>query len=254
MEPLSIDELEPARNLLRAGLPQTLHLLSCLEEPRSGWEFWVDSPKEPKLLLIRRGEWLSVHAADALVFEHHLEGLLPFAVPEGEEKGFLKFSALLPHLARKVKGLWGSLRESPCYLYALTAQNFRHYHLGGIGPLRVEDAPLIARNWVHGDDVDYCRSRIASGPGFGLRKGGGLISWMLTHEDGSMGMLHTLEQWRRRGYGRGVASALAKRIMEEGKRPFCFVLQDNEPSVRLFESLGFQRVTECFWLLTKPKV
>ncbi len=254
MELLSIDEIEAARRLLRAHLPETIHLLSCLEWPRRKWEFWVDSRKEPQVLLIRREEWLSVFAADALLFEAHLGELPPFAVPEGEEKGLLKFSALLPHLARPVKSLWGSLRESPCYLFALTAQNFRHHDLDGIGPLRVEDAPLIARNWTHGDDVEYCRSRIASGPGFGLRKWGRLIAWMLTHEDGSMGILHTLEGWRRRGYGRGVASALTEKIIEEGKRPFCFVLQDNEPSVRLFESLGFQRVAECFWLVTKPKV
>ena len=55
-----------------------------------------------------------------------------------------------------------------------------------------------------------------------------------------MGMLHTLHDFRRRGYAALVVRALASKIIQDGAVPFCHIVEGNTSSLALFRSLGFE--------------
>ena len=53
-------------------------------------------------------------------------------------------------------------------------------------------------------------------------------------------MLHTLHDFRRRGYAALVVRALASKIIQDGALPFCHIVEGNTSSLALFRSLGFE--------------
>jgi predicted GNAT family acetyltransferase len=60
-----------------------------------------------------------------------------------------------------------------------------------------------------------------------------------------MGMLHTLQEFRRRGYAAVVVRALASKIIQDGAQPFCHIVEGNSSSLALFRSLGFDEPQPC---------
>ncbi len=51
--------------------------------------------------------------------------------------------------------------------------------------------------------------------------------------------VNTLSQYRRKGWGRSVVSALCNHVIESGRTPLYVVAEENGPSIHLAESLGF---------------
>jgi len=52
-------------------------------------------------------------------------------------------------------------------------------------------------------------------------------------------MLHTLKDFRRRGYAAMVVRSLSSKIIQDGSVPFCHIVEGNSSSLALFFSLGF---------------
>ena len=83
-------------------------------------------------------------------------------------------------------------------------------------------------------------------------------AWILEYDNGSIGMLHTRDDARRRGYGRAVARSLAAELAAahargaRGAPPFCFVAEDNSASRHLFEGLGFAARGTVAWVRFPP--
>lgn len=62
---------------------------------------------------------------------------------------------------------------------------------------------------------------------------------------GELYAIYVLQRYQRRGFGRGLASAVVNRLRQDG---FCsmlvWVLQDNRPACRFYEVLGGKKVKE----------
>jgi predicted GNAT family acetyltransferase len=71
------------------------------------------------------------------------------------------------------------------------------------------------------------------------------VSWVLRTAYGSIGMLHTLKDFRRRGYAAIVVRGLASRIIQDGGVPFCHIVEGNSSSLALFRGLGFEEPYPC---------
>ncbi len=134
-----------------------------------------------------------------------------------------------------------------CWLYELKASPPPPVRGVRVEPLVARDAATIAALWPHGRRVDYVRARIRAWPSCAVRHGGRLVAWGLTHDDGSMGFLHVLDEWRGRGFARAITAALSRRLLELGVRPHLYIMQDNLASITLTESCGFCRVGEYVW-------
>jgi len=67
------------------------------------------------------------------------------------------------------------------------------------------------------------------------------VSWLLVYQHAALGLLYTLPQHRRKGYGKLLVCMMARTLLERGHPVYCFVEEENDASFKLFTSLGFQR-------------
>jgi len=68
-----------------------------------------------------------------------------------------------------------------------------------------------------------------------------LIAWGITQDDGAIGFLYVLPEYRRRGYAQDVLIDLIKKVSDENKIPFVHIEEENEKSMRLAVKLGFEK-------------
>lgn len=68
-------------------------------------------------------------------------------------------------------------------------------------------------------------------------------------EEGSIGILEVLDEYRGRGFGSALEKFMVNRILEKGQTPFAQISVDNQVSMDLQRKLGFEISTErVYWL------
>lgn len=77
------------------------------------------------------------------------------------------------------------------------------------------------------------------GYGVFLKSNGALVAWTVRNLLG-LGILQTLDTYKRRGYGSLITKVLSKEIGTEGLDPMGSVLKSNISSQRMFKSIGFE--------------
>src|SRR5207245_8904536 len=60
-------------------------------------------------------------------------------------------------------------------------------------------------------------------------------------------MVHVLESHRRKGLAKAVVAAVSRELLQSGKVPALHAYVDNEASLALFPTLGFQKVRIQVW-------
>jgi ribosomal protein S18 acetylase RimI-like enzyme len=116
--------------------------------------------------------------------------------------------------------------------------------------LKVDDAEHIYlnSNYKIYSSVDYIREQIKQGIGSAYRHEQTLAGWVLTHDDGALGMLHVLSSYRRRGVGRTLVGDLVRKVREVGLIPYTYVEPSNLASMELVKSLGFIPDKPIHWV------
>lgn len=105
-----------------------------------------------------------------------------------------------------------------------------------ICPLPQEYIDLAAT--VYHDEDGYIRSRVEAHALYGLFDGGALAGFAGFHGEGSMGMLEIFPEYRRCGYAMQLESFLIGTALDEGRVPYCHVIDGNEASLRLQRKMG----------------
>ena len=75
------------------------------------------------------------------------------------------------------------------------------------------------------------------------------VAWVLTHLDGSLGMLYTSPLHRRKGLGRQVVQEHLARFAEKDSRAFAYVSTENEASEALWRGLGWESWEVGWWIV-----
>lgn len=102
-------------------------------------------------------------------------------------------------------------------------------------------------NYKTFSSVEYIREQIEQGPGSAYRIGEILAGWVLTHDDGAMGMLHVLDIYRRQGIAKSLVIDLVRKIRVLGLKPYTYVEPSNTASMELVKSLGFIPDKSIHW-------
>eukprot|EP00743_Colponemidia_sp_Colp-15_P012145 GILK01013722.1.p1 GENE.GILK01013722.1~~GILK01013722.1.p1 ORF type:complete len:302 (+),score=20.00 GILK01013722.1:50-907(+) len=110
-----------------------------------------------------------------------------------------------------------------------------------LGPLTVDVASEVNRHWKYADtySLDTIRRYIQHHPTCGVFIEGHLAAWALCQQDGAIGMVHTKEQYRRRGLAKLAVLSLCRDIVKLGIQPWAMIVQSNTASQKLFEELNF---------------
>jgi len=109
-----------------------------------------------------------------------------------------------------------------------------------IRKLGVEHADTISCHYHEYVDQGYIMSRLERGELYGGFLGDVLCGFIGTHEEGTIGLLKVLEQYRRRGFGAELECFMINLIVDKGQTPFAQVSIDNTVSIKLQKKLGFQ--------------
>ncbi|WP_026881521.1 GNAT family N-acetyltransferase [Clostridium akagii] len=119
----------------------------------------------------------------------------------------------------------------------------------GVSKLTVSDAEFIYENSDYKDFIStkYIIERIADGESSCIRYGDIPIAWGITQDDGAIGFLHVLPEYRNMGYAKDVMIDLIKKIRDKKKIPFGHIEEKNEKSMRLALSLGFEKDKVVSW-------
>lgn len=119
--------------------------------------------------------------------------------------------------------------------------------------LSKDEAEYIYRNYDYKmyTSVDYIRDRIANGIAIGIEEEDKLVAWIITQDDGAMGFLTVLPDYRRKGYGYELTTAMIKRVRAAGDLPFVHIEETNEKSMFLAMKMGYVKDSLVQWIKLK---
>jgi len=118
-----------------------------------------------------------------------------------------------------------------------------------VSELKVSDAEILYNNSEYKDfiSIEYIAERIINGVNSCVRHMDKLIAWGITQDDGAIGFLHVLPEYRRMGYARDVMIDLINKVRIGNKIPFVHIEEVNKKSMRLATGLGFKKDKIVSW-------
>lgn len=122
-----------------------------------------------------------------------------------------------------------------------------------VNMLHVNDAQFMFDHYAYKDfaSVRYISERIEKGVSIGMFKNNKLIGWIMTHDDGAMGFLNVLEEYRSKGYAMALSVSLIKMLRAMGEVPFVHIEPQNYQSMNLALKAGFEKDRMINWFEIK---
>lgn len=121
----------------------------------------------------------------------------------------------------------------------------------GIITLTEDMASYIHERYDHKHviSLDYIRERINVGTAYGIMDNDVLAGWVMTHEEGTMGVLTVLPEFRRKGYAQKLNAALVKNLRAQGKPCLVHIIKGNIPSLTLSKKNGMVYSCDVHWIV-----
>lgn len=94
----------------------------------------------------------------------------------------------------------------------------------------------------------YVEERINKSISAAIMKKNKLVAWGLTHDDGALGSLHVLDDYRKKGYGREILLSLIHQNRKLGRISFSQIEEKNQKAINLVEQLGFVKDRLVSWI------
>jgi GNAT superfamily N-acetyltransferase len=116
--------------------------------------------------------------------------------------------------------------------------------------LIAEDSKFIYENSDYKNyvSIEYIMDRIVNGISSCVRIMDKPVAWGITQDDGAIGFLHVLPEYRKSGYGRDITVDLINKVRNKGHIPFVHIEEKNDSSMMLAMSLGFAKNKIVNWL------
>ena len=112
--------------------------------------------------------------------------------------------------------------------------------------LETSHSSTVYDHWYYKDTtvVESVADSVVESPSAGvfLKETDELVSWMTNFLPTGLSQLHTLEQFRRRGYAAYVIRYLSKRTAQSGYVPYAIISPGNKASENCFINVGFESV------------
>ena len=121
--------------------------------------------------------------------------------------------------------------------------------------LRIEQLDTTWTQWVcdhyEMDTPSYVKGRVEDGEVWGVFRDEKILGFIGLHEEGSMGMLVILEEYRRQGLAEYLMTFLTNSLLAQGRIPHDHIIVGNDASERLQRKMGFEISSHNLWWMTK---
>ena len=236
---LHMDMIEPIRRksaeILFAGTDGVL----ILEKNSKTFMMSVDSPAAGETLIgsLAAGETINGSPAAG----ETINGSLPAA-----ELFVVHQAFCIPFVSQK----YGFTRVMDCIQAVYPSKQLIPLKAGiEIKCLDLNWAGFVRAHYQTVDDEGYIRELLGKGLIYGAFADGEPAGFIGMHDEGSIGLLVVLPQFRRRGIGTALESYLVNWMLEKGWTPFGQIQSGNTESVLLQKHLGFEISSQhLYWL------
>lgn len=193
------------------------------------------------------GPWVYFVCED----QESFNGLLPLLTPEDKQFALAE-DYMLPALLSR----GDLLNQMSCMRLILPDDvplAFETPHHVLLRPLTAEDVPFMYANYIYQAvaSIDYFENRVANGKSVGLVEEGKLVGWVVTHDDGALGLLHVLEDYRSKGYAEILTKKLCIDLRSHGLIPHLAIKPENKASMGLAKKIGFVEDRMIHWIQLK---
>lgn len=163
-------------------------------------------------------------------------------------------------LCTNIEGLLPELKSrkqfvvfEECYQVVYTNREKMAVSHKNIRVLTMEDLPYVSEHYGNGEACDYLKQRIIHGAMYGAYVEDKLVGFCGMHKDGSIGMLYVEPEHRLGHIGSSLASFMVNISMERGGLPYAHIYCDNEPSLKMVDSMGLYQSKKVIYWLEKEK-
>jgi len=114
-------------------------------------------------------------------------------------------------------------------------------------------APFIYNNSDYKSyiSVEYIEERLSKDISTGILVNNNLVAWGFTHDDGALGFLHVLKEYRNKGYGINILLGLIQMRKKEKRPVLGNIVPGNVASINLARKLGFKPDCRTSWIKLK---
>jgi hypothetical protein len=217
------------------------NILGVIEnEPEA--EIYVDNEASPNIVLVRYEYFNYIYTEEDELLEEMLENLF--------KDGFYGFSGVYRPLAEKIRKRYCLTWESRCALHYLPEENLDlNLIKNPVKAIDIEDAKVVDEFYTYRypGSIEKIKKDILNRPSSAVYVNEDVASWVLIHNDNSMGIMYTKEEYRKRGYAVDASIDLASKIISQGKVPFLQIVESNTMSPTLAAKCKFIKQGNADW-------
>ncbi|WP_432405406.1 GNAT family N-acetyltransferase [Wukongibacter sp. M2B1] len=226
---------------LKKDLLINLNILGIIENiPET--EIYVDDEKNPKGVFIKKDYMHYIYSKEDSFIDEIAKNFF--------KEGFFGFAGVEKSIAKKIKDKFQLHWENPCTLYYLPEGNLNLDLIKNeVHSINMEDVETVNKyyEYSNSNSLEAIRRDIEDRPSSAIYVGGEILSWVLVHEDNSMGIMYTKEGHRKKGYAVDVSIDLADKIIRNGKIPYLQIVEKNNMSPGLAKKCGFVECGQVTW-------
>lgn len=224
---------KPIYEFLNKNRIINLNLIGFLENVPDA-EVYVDNENNPTGVVARKDYFSSLYTENDDFLNEVLDTLY--------KDGFYGFRAIYRPIAEKIRSRFNVNWESLNALYYLPTQEIDLSLIKNpVRSIDIKDAETINHYYTYKDELSLAKIKddIENRPSSAIYVDGDIASWVLIHNDNSMGIMYTREEYRGRGYAEDVTLDLVNKILKSGHTPFLTIVDGNNMSPGLARKCGF---------------
>lgn len=228
-------------NFLKKDLLVNLNILGIMEnEPQL--EIYVDDELNPRGIFIEKGYIHYLYSKE--------DDFIDEVADTFHKGGFYGFSGVEISIAEKIKSKFQLDWENPCTLYYMPKENLNlNLIKNKVTSIDIKDAKTVDLYYEFrsSDSLNDIKKDIQNRPSSAIYVNGEIVSWVLVHDDNSMGIMYTKEEHRGKGYAVDVTIDLASKLISRGQIPYLQIIKSNTMSPGLAKKCGFVECGEVSW-------
>lgn len=143
--------------------------------------------------------------------------------------------------------------DNPCHQYHYEGEGF---DLPPLESLSVMDAEYVDGHYEYQNDdsLEKIKRAILKRPTSCLRQGGQIISFVLLHDDDSIGYMYTLPEYRGKGHAYLLTKDIINKTLADHRLPYIQIVHGNDKSMGLAMKAGFKQHGDVYWFgIIRPK-
>lgn len=238
---LSSSNIERVKEFIEKDKIYNLNIKAVMENLKK-YDVYVNDSENIKGVLLNRGYFNHIYTENKGFIEDIKDNFI--------KKGEYGFSGVRADIAEEIKKGYNLDWENKCDLYYYPNSSIDTSRIqGNPRSLTLENAKEVDYYYTYRGDFSLkeIENDISSRPSSCIYEGNDLASWVLVHNDNSMGIMFTKEEYRGRNYALYVSLDLTDKILKRGNIPYLHIVESNNMSPGLAVKTGFEKYGKVSW-------